>query len=227
MEPIGPKYTWIRRFIKSFNNECPTHRIVCSESAEVNHLRQYITPHLQPWDNLPRQVLLGTRTEEKARSRPLLTLLAFSLQSRPVDSVSFQYIDKEYRNQNPPLADIRQIFNVTWQDLNVYRKIEKSGVSVVLICFQRHTGELKAQFTGKIVLCNEHTPRSKPEGGTGDRMWNTHFDSYVPVQEFFESEYGIPRVILKSVEVHTKNESTYLSLGDAVLPSDQYPPRSW
>ena len=196
-------------FIRTLNQICKTHRIANFgvENTDVKQLHRYIRKAYDVSSRfvrfLPDSVMV--RTNDNGIG-PKTALVEFKVQSELVrKDWFFRDIHKEYqdrkRPEDPLLTEKPQIFDVEKDALDIYNKIAtKLGVTVIVIGWQRPTNRLIAQYADKIVVCSEWQPsRAKRASGSGTTIYNTHIDSYDPLDVFCSRELGIQNQVLNAI----------------------------
>ena len=92
-------------------------------------------------------------------------------------------------------------FGVNRDDWDQYLLLHFSVLPVVFIAYYPYTQELRAQWVVEIF---KREPNLVKLPG-GDIVVDSQFDSYRPVQDFFQSEYKIQREVFELVEKEVGN----------------------
>lgn len=194
-------------FIETFNAACDTHKVVKFgiESTRLQEIHPYIrsaddtTSHFVRY--LPDSAIVRTAG---ASGRHQICLIEFKVSDTLIYSDRFfnNTIRATYGDQQPPLVDKQDIFETERDALSLYRRITGMGVAVAVVAYQsprtKDTQLIRAQYAQNIVVCHEYTP-GRGGGGSGTPMSNTHFDSFIPIAQFFEQEFGIQPNVLDTV----------------------------
>lgn len=197
-------------FIGTLNEICETHEIANFgvENTDVKQLHRYIRFATDVSSRfvrfLPDSVIVRTDNNEHG---PKTALIEFKVQDTLIYANSFfSEIKKEYyqerkRPEDPELTEKPQIFEVEKDALDIYNEIAtKLGVVVVIIGWQTPTDRLIAQYANKIVVCHEWVPsRARRDAGSGTIIYNTHIDSYEPLDVFLSEEFGIQDHVLDAL----------------------------
>lgn len=195
-------------FIRTLNEICQTHRIAKFgvESTDISELHRYIrfandvSSHFVRY--LPDSVIVRTDDSEIG---PKTALIEFKVQDTLIYSDRFfNQIKEAYQNtkqpEDPELTEKPQIFQVEKDALNIYKQIAGLGVSVIVIGWQKPTSRLIAQYADKIVVCHKWQPsRERRESGSGTPIYNTHIESYQPLDAFCSREFGIQDHVLDAI----------------------------
>lgn len=198
-------------FLAAFNEACPTHRIVKFgiESTELRLIHDHIRSARDGTSSfiryLPDSALVRTNPNTGPARIPT-ALLEFKVQDTLIYSDNFfGDIRRSHRGRNqdaPPLLHKQDIFDMEKASLDLYQQLATIDVAVVVVCWQTQRtldpNLFRAQYAESIVTCHVHTPRDRSRG-SGTPASNVHFDSLVPLQEFFEKEFGIATSVLDSV----------------------------
>ena len=199
-----------RPFIRTLNKLCQTHRMAPFgvENTDVKQLHQHIRHAYDVTSRfvryLPDSVIV--RTDDSGIG-PKTALIEFKVQNELVrKDWFFEDIQKEYyqerkRPEDPLLSDKPQIFDVEKDALDFYNDLAtKLRVEVIVIGWQVPTGKLIAQYANKIVVCSEWRPsRAKRASGSGTTIYNTHIDSYEPLDVFCRRVFGIQDDVLDAI----------------------------
>lgn len=195
-------------FIKTLNRECQTHRIAKFgiESTDVRGIHKYIRfaddVSSQFVRYLPDSVIV--RTIDSGIG-PKTALIEFKVHDTRIKYNSFlNLINREYQKrklpQDPELTQKDQVFQVERDALDIYKQIASLEVEVIVIGWQRTTNRLIAQYADKIVICNEWVPDpNKSEDGSNTPIYNTHIDSYEPLDVFLSGEFGIQDRVINAI----------------------------
>ena len=197
-------------FIRTLNEICETHRIANFgvENTDVKQLHRYIRFATDISSRfvrfLPDSVIVRTDNREFG---PKTALIEFKVQNTLIGSDKFfnDTIKTEYqwRRQpgDPELTEKNQIFEVEKDALHIYNEIATQlGVVVIVIGWQRPTDRLIAQYADKIVVCHEWIPsKAKREDGSGTTIYNTHIDSYEPLDTFLSEVFGIQDPVINAI----------------------------
>ena len=196
-------------FIKTLNKSCQTHRIAKFgvESTDMSALHRYIRKSYDVSSrfvrHLPDSVIV--RINDSGIG-PKTALIEFKVQGTLIKSDYFfnRTIKTEYqrriRPEDPELTEKPQIFEVEKEALDIYKQIAELGVAVIIIGWQKPTGRLIAQYANKIVICHEWIPsREKRESGSGTAIYNTHIDSYEPLDTFLSGEFSMQNHVLNTI----------------------------
>ena len=195
-------------FINTLNQTCQTHRIAKFgvENTDISELHQYIRNAYDVSSRfvryLPDSVIV--RTDDNGIG-PKTALIEFKVQDTLIYADTFFHkIQTAYRDikrpEDPELIEKSQIFNVEKDALDIYKQIAKLGVAVIVIGWQIPTDKLIAQYADKIVICNEwHGDRERRNTGSGTPNYNTHIDSYEPLEAFCNREFAIQDDVLNAI----------------------------
>ena len=196
-------------FIRTLNEMCQTHRIAQFgvENTDVKQLHQYIRNAYDVSSRfvryLPDSVIV--RTDDSGIG-PKTALIEFKVQSELIrKDWFFEDIQKKYqgrkRPEDPLLIEKPQIFDVEKDALDIYTNIAtKLEVAVIIIGWQKPTNRLIAQYADKIVVCSEwHPSKAKRASGSGTIIYNTHIDSYQPLDAFLSEEFGIQSHVISTI----------------------------
>ena len=197
-------------FIHTLNKICQTHRIANFgvENTDVKQLHQYIRKAYDASSRfvryLPDSVIV--RIDDNGIG-PKTALIEFKVQDTLIYANSFfseikqEYYQERKRPEDPELTEKPQIFEVEKDALEIYNEIAtKLGVTVIIIGWQTPTNKLIAQYADKIVVCHEWVPsKEKREDGSGTVIYNTHIDSYQPLDTFLSEEFGIQDSVLNRI----------------------------
>lgn len=196
-------------FIHTLNEICETHEIANFgvENTGIHDLHRYIRFATDISSRfvrfLPDSVMV--RTDDNGIG-PKTALVEFKVQDTLVEYDSFfRRIKTAYQGRkrpgDPELTEKPQIFQVEKDALDIYNEIAtKLGVIVIVIGWQTRTDRLIAQYAEKIVVCNEWVPsRERRDTGSGTIIYNTHIDSYEPLDVFCSREFGIQDHVLDAI----------------------------
>ena len=195
-------------FIRTLNEKCETHKIAKFgvESTGISDLHEYIRYATDVSSRfvryLPDSVMV--RTNDNGIG-PKTALIEFKVQNTLIRSRRFlQKIQEEYhekkRPEDPKLTEKHQIFNVEKDALDIYKDIMRLKVIVIVIGWQKPTDRLIAQYANKIVICNEWLgDPQRRASGSGTPNYNTHIDSYQPLDTFLSEEFDIPGDVLNAI----------------------------
>ena len=195
-------------FIHTLNEECETHKIAKFgvESTDISELHQYIRFANDVSSRfvryLPDSVMV--RTNDNGIG-PKTALIEFKVQDTLIYSDRFfNQIRAAYQRtkqpEDPTLIEKNQIFNVERDALDIYRRIASLEVSVIVIGWQRPTHRLIAQYADRIVICNQwHGDRDRRTSGSGTPNYNTHIESYQPLESFCRTELGIQDHVVNAI----------------------------
>ena len=195
-------------FIRTLNEECETHRIVNFgvENTDISELHEYIRFATDISSRfvrfLPDAVIV--RTDDSGIG-PKTALIEFKVHDTRIKYNSFlKRINEDYQGrkqpQDPALTQKDQIFQVEKDALDIYKKIASLKVEVIVIGWQKTTNRFRAQYADKIVICNEWIPDpNKRKDGSGTTIYNTHIDSYEPLDTFLSEEFGMQDRVLNAI----------------------------
>lgn len=195
-------------FIRTLNQLCQTHKIekLGVKNTDISEIDQYIRFATDPSSRfvrfLPDPVIV--RTDDNSIG-PKAALIEFEVQDALIYADSLmrniqQVYQDAKRPEDPILTEKSQIFNVEKDALNVYKQIAKLGVKVIVTGWQKPTDSLIAQYADKIVICNEwHGDRQRQTPDSGTLNYNTHIDSYEPLEAFFSAQFGIEDQVLNTI----------------------------
>ena len=196
-------------FIGTLNEICETHEIANFgvENTDVKKLHRHIRKAYDISSRfvrfLPDSVMV--RTDDNGIG-PKTALVEFKVQNELIrKDWFFEKIQEEYQNRkrpgDPRLIEKPQIFDVEKDALDIYNEIAtKLGVVVIVIGWQTRTDRLIAQYANKIVVCSEWQPsKAKRDSGSGTIIYNTHIDSYEPLDVFLSEEFGIQDHVLDAL----------------------------
>ena len=195
-------------FIRTLNEICQTHKIAKFgiENTDISELHQYIRFATDVSSRfvryLPDSVIV--RTSDSGIG-PKTALIEFKVHDTPIRYNSFlNRINEAYQDrkqpEDPELTQKDQIFQVEKDALDIYTQIAKLGVAVIVIGWQKTTDRLIAQYANKIVVCNEWIPDpTKRDSGSGTTIYNTHIDSYEPLDAFCIREFAIQDDVLNAI----------------------------
>ena len=188
-------------FIAAFNELCRTYRIYKFgiESTELRNLHEYIRHSMDVTSHfiryLPDSALV--QTDREGVTSPPTTLLEFKLHDTLVQQDSFfARVQAEHRRRNqnnPPLQSKQDLFAVEQASLDMYQRLTRIGVKVVVVGWQTKRTEdsdsFRAQYADKVVTCQVQDPsRIRRVKGSGTEKANVHYGAFVPLREFFERE---------------------------------------
>ena len=203
-------------FIDTFNKICQTYRIAYFgiENTEIRELHEYIRYAYDVSSRfvrfLPDSVIV--RTDDSGIGLKT-ALIEFKVHDTPIRYDSFlRRINEAYQDrkqpEDPELTQKNQIFQVEKDALDIYKKIAKLGVAVIIIGWQKTTDRLIAQYANKIVICNEWTPNpQKLEDGSGTTIYNTHIGSYQPLDAFLHEVFGIQDRVSNAIMQSIRGQS--------------------
>ena len=149
---------------------------------------------------LPDSVLVGLKGGSTA------ALLEFKqantrLTNRVFDLIRRQH-DKLHQDE-PAVKDKEDLFPIDKVKLDAYQQLDRSGIRVVVLGWQAwrdaDAADLRAQYAERIVTCHVYEAQ-RPGKST---IANVHFGGFVPIQEFFEQEFGIPPEVTAAVAATT------------------------
>ena len=193
-------------FIDVFNEACESHEIVKFgfETTQLRRLHRYIryaedvSSHFVRY--LPDSVLIK-KNNGAVDTNPKTALIEFKVQNTLVRSDGFfARIQNDYgEHVEFPLSQKDQVFGTEKAAHDLYRLISSLGVIVVVVAWQSPTSRFRAQYVDKIVICNENIPGSAGVG-SGTPQYNTHIDSYIEADQFFEQEFGIDPQVLERIK---------------------------
>ena len=195
-------------FIHTLSEICETHKIANFgvENTDVKQLHQYIRNAYDVSSRfvryLPDSVIVRT---DNSGIGPKTALIEFKVHDTRIKYDSFlNLINKEYQGrkqpQDPALTQKDQIFQVERDALDIYKKIASLKVEVIVIGWQKTTNRLIAQYADKIVICNEWIPDPNKHGpGSRTPIYNTHIDSYEPLDTFLSEEFGMQDRVLNAI----------------------------
>jgi hypothetical protein len=199
-----------RPFISTLDEICETHRIVKfgMESTDVKKIHDDIRKAYDVSSRfvryLPDSVIV--RIDDNGIG-PKTALIEFKVQDTLVEYDSFfgriktEYYQERKRPEDPELIEKPQIFEVEKDALDIYNDLAtKLEVVVIIIGWQTPTDKLIAQYANKIVVCHEWIPsKEKRDSGSGTTIYNTHIDSYEPLDVFCRSVFGIQDDVLDAI----------------------------
>ena len=195
-------------FIETLNRECQTHRIANFgiENTDISEIHEYIRFATDVSSRfirfLPDSVIVRT---DKNEIGPKTALIEFKVQDTLIYSDNFFNTIKaayqaEKRPEDPELTQKNQIFNVEKDALDIYQQIASLKVAVIVIGWQTPTNRLIAQYADKIVICQKwHGDKQRRSSGSGTPNYNTHIDSYQPLETFCSTELGIQDHVINAI----------------------------
>ena len=195
-------------FIETLNQECQTHRIAQFgiENTEIREIHEYIRNAYDVSSRfiryLPDSVIV--RTDDNTIG-PKTALIEFKVQDTLIYSDNFlNKIQEDYQNikqpEDPDLIEKNQIFNVEKDALDIYQQIASLEVAVIVIGWQTPTNRLIAQYANKIVICQKwQGDKQRRASGSGTPNYNTHIDSYQPLETFCRTELGIQDHVINAI----------------------------
>ena len=195
-------------FIRTLNERCQTHRIAKFgiESTDISGIHEYIRfaddVSSQFVRYLPDSVIV--RTADSGIG-PKTALIEFKVHDTRIKYNSFlDRINEAYQDrkqpQDPELTQKDQVFQVERDALDIYKQIASLEVEVIVIGWQQTTDRLISQYADKIVICNEWIPDpNRRKAGSGTPIYNTHIDSYEPLDVFCRTEFGIQDHVLDAI----------------------------
>ena len=198
-------------FIAAFNKESRSHQIskFGIENTELQNIHRHIRTASDATSQLIRHLPDSALVRLGSGTSDLTVLVEFKVHDTPVRTermLTLIRTEHDRLNQgNPPIKDGQDIFGIEKASLEACQLLAKIGGKVIVVGWQTYrtidSDVLRAQFAENIVVCQEHTPDpSRRVTGSGTPMANLHFDSFVPIQDFFEREFAIPREVIKVVE---------------------------
>ena len=202
-------------FIQTLNAVCGTHEIAKFgiESTDISEIHEYIRFANDVSSRfirfLPDSVIV--RTDDSGIGLKT-ALIEFKIHDTRIKYDSFlNRINEAYQDrkqpQDPELTQKDQVFQIERDALDIYKRIASLQVKVIIIGWQQTTGRFVAQYADKIVILNEWIPDpNRREKGSGTPIYNTHIESYQPLDTFLSEEFGIQDHVLNAIMQSIREE---------------------